>query len=196
MENQVVESPKLETVIDQLFSGDTQTTYTIQSGDKAGTVVHFRTAKWKQVAGITRLMNELVQRVPKDKFAALIGSIAKMQVEVMTSGANKDKIELATTTLVKDFLGNSNDIVNFLASCMDVMPRIAGVLCDLKQDDIDELELDDAAMVIIGVLAVNYDFFTRKFLPLCKAVFAGYARNESNLIAKLGNTTSTPATAG
>lgn len=196
MENQAVESPKLETVLDNLFSGDPQTTYTIQSGNKKGTVVHFHTAKWKQVAGITRLLNELVQRVPKDKFAALIGAIAKMQMEVMTSGQNKDQIELATTNLVKSFLGDTYEIVNFVASCMDIAPRIAGVLCDLKQEDIDNLELDDAAMVIIGMVSVNYDFFTRKFLPLCKAAFAGYRRNESALVGKMVQVAPVPTSVG
>lgn len=192
------EVAKAEAVVDRLF-GDIGESYTLSEGKHKGKVITFRTAKLKEIGSITRLLSELASRIPRDKFAELIGTISGAQVEFLSSGGSKEALEKATTDTVRKLLGDSNTILMAIAACMDVLPRLMGVFVDVSQDVIDEMELDDAVMVVMGIVSLNYAFFTQRFVPLAVSALGALqkkpADSQPSNVGKLVQTDPVPTPA-
>lgn len=158
----------LATVVGELFGG-AKTTLNLADG----TVVMFHRAKFKQIAAVTRLFQELINAVPRDAFMELLATIAMAQKESMREGRSADDISMNTLNLLDKAFGENSITLNLFATVMDKIPQFIPQFSDMSAAAFEELEIDEALLVAVGVVASNYDFFTQKLLPLLKSVMQG-----------------------
>ena len=62
-------------------------------------------------------------------------------------------------------LKNPTVLLQLFAKASDRMIEVAEVLCSLDKEEIEVLELDDAAELFVGIWNLNQLFFSRQVLP-------------------------------
>ncbi len=163
------EDVTLESVIDQMFSSGL-TTYTT----RAGKLVVFEQAKFKQIAAVTRLFHEMLAMIPKAEFSHLIALVVDSQTAAMAEGKSATDMSLNASQIVQEALGENSLLLTIFASCLDILPKFIPQFCNLTADEFGDLELDEAVLVATGVVATNYGFFTRTLPPLVKTAFGAW----------------------
>lgn len=151
----------LEQVVDELFS-QARTTLTLRSG----TEVVFKSASYKHIGKITRLFEQLLNRVPADKLGTLIDMIVSEQKNLLLAGKSVNDLDLGATALVKEAVGNSSLLLSVFANVSDVLPEAVEMFSTISQDAFNELEIDEAMLVAVGVVARNYSFFIQTVRPI------------------------------
>lgn len=168
----------MESVVDELFGG-TATSFTLRNG----TVVTFKQAKFKQIAVITRLFQQLLDRIPKDKFATMLGLIVNEQAKAMADGKSQTDISLNATGMIEAALGQNSLLLTVFTNVLDLLPEAVPQFCDLKKEQFEDLDLDEAVLVATGIVAVNYSFFTQTLPPLLKSVLGGWQKKSGTTVS-------------
>lgn len=164
----------LETIVDEMFAGS-RMSYTL----KNGRTVNFHTAVFKQIATVTRLFQNLCNNIPREQFIDLIATMAHEQIKAMAAGKGINDINLNTTELVEKAFGQQSIVLTLFASCMDFLPEAMPNFCDITEDEFNHLEIEDAIMVCLGVIGMNYGFFTQSLPRLFKTVIGGWSKKNA-----------------
>lgn len=159
----------LDAIVGELFGG-ARTTYTLRDG----TVVTFEQAKFRQIAKVTLLFQEMVNRIPKDKFRQFLEMVVEAQTEAMAQGKSQQEMSLNAVGLIEKAMGENSMLLTLFATVIDILPDFVPHFCDLSSEAFGALDLDEAVVCAAGVVAVNYGFFTRTLPPLLKGVIAGW----------------------
>lgn len=185
------EAVSLETTIEKMFE-EGLTTYTT----RAGVVVTFQQAKFKQIAVVTRLFQEMLALVPKEEFSNLIGMIVGAQVHAMAEGKAATDIDLNVAKIIEEAIGEKSLLLTVFASCLEILPKFVPQFCTMTAAQFDELDVDEALVVATGVVATNYSFFTQTLPPILKQVFGGWRQKGSSTAATKNKLPSTTSSAG
>lgn len=181
----------LETTIERMFESGL-TTYTT----RAGQTVHFQQAKFKQIATVTRLFQEMLALVPREEFGNMISMIVGAQVDAMAQGRAATDLNLNVGRIVEEAIGEKSLLLTVFASCLDILPKFVPQFCDMSAEQFDQLDLDEAVVVATGVVAVNYSFFTRTLPPLLKQALGGWKKKGTSTEATNGKSQSLTNSAG
>ncbi len=165
------EDVTLESVIDQMFN-DGLTTYTT----RAGKVVTFQQAKFKQIAVVTRLFHDMLSMIPKQEFSTLIALVVQSQTEAMNEGRSATDLSLNASNIVQEAMGENSLLLTIFSSCLDILPKFIPQFSTMTADEFGDLDLDEAVLVATGVVATNYSFFTQTLPPLVKSAIGGWKR--------------------
>lgn len=172
MENQSQQAAPvgLEAIVEQLFAGKVEEfTPTNKDGTKRKTIT-FKPAKVKEVAAITRFFGKLIASLPRDKVEQLVTIV----LEVQSKSINEQgQINLNKGLLLEKALRNNGLVLEIFAGGMDIVGSLIGILTDTTEDEFNALELEDAAIVSVGIFAVNYDFFTQTLPLILRSAVAG-----------------------
>lgn len=181
----------LEAIVDEMFMGS-RTTATLQNG----TIVTFHQAKFKQIAVVTRLFQEMLNRIPKEKFSELLGMIVDAQTLAMSEGKSNTDMTVNAGILIENAIGEKSMLLTIFSTVLDMLPDFIPQFCDLSADAFNELDIDEAVLVATGVVAVNYSFFTQKLPPLLKSVTASWSKKSSIASSTRSNSPSTTSSGG
>jgi hypothetical protein len=189
----VASADTLASIVDEMFGAEGRTTFTLRSGK----VVTFHQARFKHIAKITALFQEMLNRIPKDKFKEMIDMVVTAQVGAMKEGKSQAELDLNAANMIEKALGENSLLLSVFSTIMDILPNFVPQFCDLSADDFGELDLDEALVVASGVVAVNYSFFTQTLPPLLKRIFGGWKQKgaTSSNTSDLPNSSTSTATA-
>lgn len=133
-------------------------------------------AKMWQMKPLMNFFQEVIGRCDGDHLRTLIDSVVAKQQEAIEAGQDPSKLnlrELATSDVVKDAFGHMSLVVSFMHGTFDLLPGFVAMFVDISEEEFGQLDFDEGALLVFGILALNYDFFTRRLLP----VFTGYLRS-------------------
>lgn len=74
---------------------------------------------------------------------------------------------------VAERLNDPSFILKLISNKADQVFEIVARFTTLSVEEVRELDVDDAVVVLQKVVEINYDFFTVKVLPTLRAMFAG-----------------------
>lgn len=146
------------TVLEGLFGGDTPTEYTT----KAGVKVEFNAAKLKHFRAVVDVVEEFINSFDQSQLVNIIDKVSAKQEQVL-AGENPEPLNLNDT--VKEICGHGSLIVKLVSGSFDRLVKIVPLFCNLSEEDLGELDMDEASIIIFGVFAKNYQFFTQQVLP-------------------------------
>lgn len=146
-----------------LFGPDGNAYCTLGNGRK----VVFKPAKMKHLTslvsffetGLKTLSDEhLLQLVTlATSFRSRAKSLEDMQAEAIDKGADD---------LVRKAIGSSQSLLMMFRALLEVLPKFASTLSDITVEEYDELDITDCQIIILGIFAVNYTFFTQSLRPI------------------------------
>jgi hypothetical protein len=94
----------------------------------------------------------------------VVASIGKAKQEAAENAKKSGEITTVEQVDALQF-GQNGLIIDMLDEHFDSVVKVASILCDMEENDIRELELDDAVTVMSGVIEVNKRFFTERVVP-------------------------------
>ena len=176
-----IKPANLASTLDELFGGS-RTEFTL----KSGTVVTFKPAKLRQLGAITTFLQVILERVPADKLTALLQSIANEQQKAIDAGKSHNDLQMEAVSMVTKAMGHNSLILGVLSHTIDLLPALIGSFTTLSDDEVEEIDLDDMVVVIMGILAVNYSFFTHSLPPIVQSALRGWQAKKNQSETNLG----------
>lgn len=98
-----------------------------------------------------------------------IGAVVRLIRSILASLGITDFTNVKMSDLEKK-ISDAEFILNLISNSVEDFSEAIASLTSLDKDKFDELELDDAMIVIKKVLEVNYDFFINSVLPKVNAL--------------------------
>lgn len=151
---------------DDLFAGTGSHEITLRTGKK----VVIKSAKVKQLRQITAFVQTFLAALDQSAIAGIIAKVSKHQEDAINAGTDPYKLE--TRQVITDLIGEGGAISQLLQLGVDELPKLIPIFTDLSIEDVDELELDEAAVVGLGIFGRNYHFFIQQVAPVILAYTA------------------------
>ena len=137
-----------------------------------GRLIHFNTAKVRTLGQIMLFFREVAKSVPFDKLEGLFRMFSKAQRKALADGKDPKAVDISALTMlavadsevqeiVASALGGGSFFLSIAGSALEHGHFIVCSFTDLTREEFEDLELDDACVVVMGVLFMNYSFFTR-----------------------------------
>lgn len=94
--------------------------------------------------------------------------VSKLWVDL---GLTLDNVaEIEATVAAK--LNDGGLLLKLISNNWDEVVNVLSKLSNLKKEEVEELDLDDAVLLVKRAVEINYTFFIRKVLPLLPGVIA------------------------
>lgn len=142
-----------------------------------GKVAVIRPAKMKQLTGMMKFFRDVIGALSQSQLAQMIGIISEAQRKQIDAGEdprNIDLRQLAQNELLHgDTFGSVSIISLLLEAVSTYLPDFVVMFTNLTKEDYEELDIDEGALLIMGIISLNYDFFSQRLLP----VFLGFMKS-------------------
>lgn len=143
-----------------------------KDADNKPRMVTIRPARMGQIAEIMKLFREMAQTISHSQIAEAIKIIANVQQQKMAAGENArdlDIAKLAAAELNIDGVQKVSLVSLFMETAASHLPTLVTIFSDLTEEQFKEMDLDEGAMCCFAIFTLNYDFFTRRLLPILLA---------------------------
>lgn len=160
---------------DELFDGS-HDVVKLQDGRE----VPIKPAKVKHLRQITEFVQEFVNTFNSEELVRLLSGVSQMQQEKIAEGSSA--YSLNTGELVQKVAGDASLILRIFNSGVDAFSKLVPLFSDLSLEEFEDLELDDAALLVFGIFGRNYHFFTQRVLPVIQGSIAQKAMMGSRRI--------------
>lgn len=171
----------LTTVIDTMLSTSV-TTYTPLDNSE---LITFKRAGIVELGMMTGFMNAILETVSINEVEALISVIAPAQAKLMYEGKSAHDMNLNAAGIVSEVLGKKSLVLTLFAATADQIPSVVQTFSTCTAQRYADMELDEQLVIIVGIFAVNYGFFTQSLRPIIKSVFAGLKRKQNETKEKI-----------
>jgi len=171
---------------------------------ESGKVIKIKPAKVGQLSVIMEFFNALINRVDPQQLATLVAFIAERQKAAIARGDNPYALDLRTEiatmlmegtgvevdslVVAKKALGQSSMMLSMMSAVLELIPTVIPAFCNVSKEEWDDLEIDEAMVVVGSIFMVNYSFFMQRLLP----VLTGFAA--SVIARRVQEATKVPAT--
>lgn len=132
--------------------------------------VCFYAAKMKHLGVIGGLIQGMISTLEKSELQSLLKLVSKDQEDKINAGVSPFSLE--TTEVVKAALGDTPLGIKLITGAAGMMSEVAPLFTSLKPGEFEELDMDEGLIVLYGVFAHNYAFFTQRLLPVIAASIA------------------------
>lgn len=163
---EIVAQHALMQAADDMFAGTGSHTIRLRSGRS----VEIKSAKVKQLRQITAFVQSFLAKLDQSAIAGIIVKVSKYQEEAIKAGTDPYKLE--TRQLITDLIGEGGAISQLLQLGVDELPKLVPMFSDLSEEEVDDLDLDEAAQVGMAVFVRNYHFFTQQVAPVIHVFIA------------------------
>lgn len=164
----------LATSLTALFAG-TSTKAPLRSGRE----VTFLPAKMRHLNKLIEVFETALNSVSQEEFEDLINLIVDQQAAAQASGKDATDIDVAEAVRVGKY--NMTLVRKMFVACTTILPQIVPLFTDLSSDEYDDLEIDEGILVPVGIIAVNYPFFTQNLLPALSGLFSSMMRERARM---------------
>lgn len=169
----------LSDVVDELFNLARSTVPTEHG------MVTIYPCKVKHLGSIMALFGEFLNRIKAEEFDAFLTELGAIQKRAMDEGKSPFDLHEQGAAMLLALLGNRSLIMEVLIGCNATLVPLMTNFVSLPQEKIEDLNLDEFAVVCAGVVAINYGFFTRILRPMLQRAIVAWRskKNVKNLIA-------------
>ena len=173
--NDLVAAPTetVESFVDALWHGRQDTIVIKKGGEEFKVVV--RKAKVRELTAITAVFRKITERINEQNMLKVVEMVVDMQMaEQAISG--KKTFAVTKEQVAEKLKADGVTFITILERTVDLIPEIVPSFTNLSKEEVDELDLDDAVLIITGIIGANYSFFTHSLRPIFEAVMAGFGR--------------------
>lgn len=137
-------------------------------------MVTIRKARVRELSKTLGFFNELLPKIDPQRVEDIIKLFTDLETANILKGDPAQKIDLTPRLLIEKFGDRSGLITEALRSAVNLIPPALAIYTDLTEEESDTLLLNDALLVITGVIGANYDFFIQSVLPTLRVVIADW----------------------
>jgi hypothetical protein len=131
----------------------------------------------KNLRGMIEVVSAALGSLSDQEMSSLLEVVAQVQKNNVKAG--KSATEMKVEDVVEMGKCNLALVQKMVYGCLDVLPQWVSELTNLTADEYDQLLIDEAFLVPVGIVAVNYPFFTQSLLPAFAVTFASAAKNKA-----------------
>ena len=135
-----------------------------------GREVVIKAAKVKHLRQITLFVQTFIQEFQPEELVSLLSRVSARQQAMIAEGSSP--YALNTSELVKDVAGEASLFLRIVSTGIDAFAKLVPMFSEISCDEFEELDLDDAAVLIFGVFGRNYHFFIQRVLPVIQGCIA------------------------
>lgn len=139
--------------------------------------VCFYAAKMKHLGQIGELINGIIGTLDQSELKGLLSMVSKEQQDKINAGVSPYSLE--TTEIVKRAMGETPLGIKLVTGAATMMTNMAPTFTNLAPGEYEELDMDEGLIVLYGVFAHNYAFFTQRLLPVIVASIANLKARQS-----------------
>lgn len=150
---------------DELFEGS-HDAVTLADGRQ----VAIKAAKVKHLRQITGFVQTFIQEFQPEELVSLLSRVSARQQTLIAEGSSP--YTLNTSELVKDVAGEASLFLRIVSTGIDAFAKLVPLFSEISSEEFEELDLDDAAVLIFGVFGRNYHFFIQRVLPVIQGSIA------------------------
>lgn len=166
--NPVEDTNAMLSAMDELFEG-THDTVTLSTGRE----IPIKPAKVKHLRQITQFVQDFVNQFEGQELLTLLSGVSQIQQQKISEGVSP--YSLNTGEVVKQVAGHASLLLRIFQSGVDSFSRLAPVFSDITVEEFEDLDMDDAALVVFAIFGRNYHFFTLRVLPVIQGSIARIA---------------------
>lgn len=147
--------------LDELFAG-AESNLTLRSGKK----VEVPAAKVKQLKQITAFITDFVSSFEEKALVQLIMKVSARQEAAIEQGTSP--YLLHTNEIVKELAGEAGILMSVLNGGLGQIGKVVSIFSNITEEEFDDLELDEAGVLLFAIFGRNYSFFTHQVLPVIR----------------------------
>lgn len=144
---------------DDLFDGSYDTV--TLSNDR---VVAIKAAKVKHLRQITEFVQTFIQNFEAEELVGILQRVSERQQRLLAEGSSA--YSLNTSALVKEVAGEASLLLRVITTGIEAFSKLAPIFSEITEEEFEELDLDDAAVLVFGIFGRNYHFFIQRVLPV------------------------------
>jgi len=137
----------------------------------------FYGAKMRHLNEIGGLIRAMIETLNQAELRGLMAMVSKDQEDKINAGVSPYSLE--TTEVVKKLMGDTGLGVKLLAAANDAMTGLIPHFTNLQPGEFEDLDMDEGLVVLYGVFARNYAFFSQRLLPVIVGIFANLKAKQS-----------------
>lgn len=143
------------------------------------TRVDIEVAKFKHLRAISSFIEEFAAGFDATGLLSLIQSVSERQEKAISDGVSP--YALGTTDIVKEMAGDASLLVGLISRGLNIFPKYVGLFSSIKEEEVDEMSIEDLSLVVFAIFGRNYHFFTHQALPVIQGCFErlGKVRSKS-----------------
>lgn len=153
-------------------------------------LVTVRPARMGQIAQVMRLFREIAQTLSQSRIAEAVKIIANVQQQKIAAGEDARDLDIAAIAQ-KELSVDGTQKVSIVSLFMEVaaihLPAMAGIFSDVTEEEFAALDLDEGALLCFAIFALNYDFFSRRLLPIFLAFVKSVVAQRAQAASGNGN---------
>jgi len=151
----------LATSLEVLFGG-AATTATLRDG----TEIEFRPAKMKHLGALITVFETAVSALSTEEFEDLLALIVERQEASQQAGKSVNDVDISDFAKLAEIGKHNMALVSKLFhALLDILPKVVPLFTNLTSEQYDNLLIDEGILVPVGIVGVNYPFFTQSLLP-------------------------------
>lgn len=126
--------------------------------------VAIKAAKVKHLRQVTEFVQTFIQNFEPEELVTLLQRVSERQQDLIAGGSSP--YSLNTSELVKEVAGEASLLLRIVNTGIEAFAKLAPIFSDITEEEFEDLELDDAALLVFGIFGRNYHFFTQRVLPV------------------------------
>lgn len=150
---------------DELFDGSYD--FVVLSDSRK---VAIRAAKVKHLRQITEFVQTFIQNFEPEELVTLLKRVSERQQHLIAEGSSPYSLD--TSGIVKEVAGEASLLLRIISTGIEAFAKLAPIFSEVTSEEFEDLELDDAALLVFGIFGRNYHFFTQRVLPVIQGSIA------------------------
>ena len=132
--------------------------------------VAIKAAKVKHLRQVTEFVQTFIQNFEPEELVTLLQRVSERQQNLIAGGSSP--YSLNTSELVKEVAGEASLLLRIVNTGIEAFAKLAPIFSEITEEEFEDLELDDAALLVFGIFGRNYHFFTQRVLPVIQGSIA------------------------
>lgn len=130
--------------------------------------VRFKACKLKHLSPLTVMIQAMVSGLGDTEVLKVLDYVSGEQQRKLEEGVNP--YALNTENMIREVILNGSVIAQFFSGAVQLLPHYASLLTNLTKEEIDNMDPMHATLVVYGIFARNYHFFTQNGPQLYRAL--------------------------
>jgi len=153
-----------------------------------GTAVEFMPAKMKSLRVLVQLFETAIKTLTPEDLETIILLIAGKQKAAMAAGGSPLEADVnETVDILQQAFSNTQVLAHVFMALLDILPQAVPLFTSLSGEAFEELNADEGILIVIGIIGVNYSFFTQSLLPALSVLLRSQVMEQAKTNPTISN---------
>lgn len=132
--------------------------------------VTFNTAKVKHLSKMIQLFSGIISSFDELTFSEILQMIATKQAEAVAEGRSPHDVSITNEDVLKVAMDYRSVLVTVVTRLIDHLGPFVEIFSSISDEQFQDLDIDQATLVVLAIIGMNYSFFTQTLPPALKGL--------------------------